>query len=65
MTFQKLPIGTPIGEMIGGVFKEKTEWVPFDQLGLGITLYFKMVKILIIILGIATLLCIPSIMVFA
>ena len=65
MNFKKLPIGTPIGDMGGGMFKEKVEWVPFDQLGLGITLYFKMVKVLIAILGIATLFCLPSIFVFS
>jgi hypothetical protein len=51
--------------MGGGIFKEKADWVPFDQLGLGITLYFKMVKVLIAILGIATLFCLPSIFVFS
>ena len=65
MTFQKLPMGTPTGEMMGNVFLEKPKWVPFDQLGLGVTLYFKMVKIMIIILGIATLLCLPYMIVFA
>ena len=65
MTFEKLPLSTPIGEMIGSIFLEKPKWVPFDQLGLGVTLYFKMVKIMIIILGIATLFSLPYMIVFA
>ena len=65
MTLEKLPLSTPIGEMMGAVFTDQPKWVPFDQLGLGVTLYFKMIKIMIIILGLSTLFCLPYMLVFA
>lgn len=65
VTFEKLPMGTPIGEMMTNMFTDKPHWVPFDQLGLGVTLYFKMIKIMIIILSAATLFSLPYLFVFA
>ena len=63
--FEKLPLCTPVGEIMTSAFIEDPEWVPFDQLGIGVTLYFKMVKIMIIILTFATILCLPYMFVFA
>ena len=64
ITFEKLPLGTPIGEMMSLMIDDKPQWVPFDQLGLGLTLYFKMIKIMIIILVVATLFSLPYMFVF-
>ena len=65
ITFEKLPLGTPIGEMMSSMIQDKPHWVPFDQLGLGVTLYFKMIKVMIIILVAATLFSLPYLFVFA
>lgn len=63
--FQKLPLSTPIGGMMTSIFNSEPKWVQFDQLGLGVTLYFKMIKIMIFILCISTILSIPYLNAFA
>lgn len=46
------------------MIRKEPEWVPFDQLGLGVTLYFKMIKVMIFLLILASLLSLPALIAF-
>lgn len=64
-SFEKLPLCTPIGQLLTPMMSDVPHWEDFDQLGIGVTLYFKMIKIMIYILIISTLLALPYMMVFS
>lgn len=64
MILEPLPMSTKVGTLFENVFKDKPEFYPFDQLGLGVTLYFKMIRLLIIVLVISTFLAMPYMFVY-
>lgn len=55
---------TPIGQLMTPMLKEEPQWEQFDQLGIGVSLYFKMIKVMIYILCISTLLTFPYLFAF-
>lgn len=62
-----VPLCTPVGSLADLYHldenKEK-EPVVFDQLGLGVTLYFKLVKVMICVLFVSSILMLPYLIVF-
>ena len=74
--FTKFPICYPTGsffslgyeslkkKILGGDRYEEDDYNQFDQLGLGITMYFKIIKSLIMVLILATILSLPYMTVF-
>lgn len=65
VVFEKIPLNTGIGGLFHQMITQEPQWVPFDQLGLGVTLYFKMIKVMIYVLVAATLLSIPILITFS
>jgi len=60
--FTQLPWGISIGGLYNNVFYDDVALNDFDQLGLGVTLYFKVIKALGIFMIFATLMSLPYMM---
>lgn len=66
LSFEKLPLMSSTGYLLTPMFRDadKQEYVPFDQLGLGVTLYFKMIRMMAYVMVVATLLSFPYMFVY-
>ena len=64
VAFEKLPLSTKVGNLLTPAIEENPTYEQFDQLGLGVTLYFKMIKVMIVVMILCSLLALPYMLVF-